>query len=128
MTSGARVPAWRAAALAAALFAVTLNFLQPLVAGALARDGRPDAIWSIFCKSSPRDAGQDDRSVPDPGLHEHDCCLGLAHAPALAAPSPVFVRQPPVSTALALLPAPASFTPAGIRDGPTRPRGPPSPV
>ena len=39
---------WRAAALAAALFAITLNFLQPLAHAALMRSGAP-ANWAAMC-------------------------------------------------------------------------------
>lgn len=128
MTRSPSHSAWRASALAAALFAVTLNFLQPLVQAALTRDGSPEALWKVFCNSASRDAGQDDTSAPATGAHDHECCLGLAHAPALAVPSPDFVRLALVATAVAFLPATGSFTPVGIRDGPARPRGPPSPV
>ncbi len=37
----------RLSALAAALFAITLNFLQPLAHAAMLRDGAPRAMWSV---------------------------------------------------------------------------------
>ena len=37
---------WRAMALAIALFAITLNFLQPLAHAAMMRDGAPSALWT----------------------------------------------------------------------------------
>ena len=76
---------WRAATFAAALFAITLNFLQPLAHAALMRDGGPMAVslWTSMCTPS---TGQDDAqdSMPAAGKM-HECCLGLAHAPTLAA-------------------------------------------
>ena len=85
---------WRAASFAAALFAVTLNFLQPLAHAALMRDGGPMALslWTSMCAPS---AGQDDAqdSMPAAGKM-HECCLGLAHAPTLAAPPVAFVVVP----------------------------------
>lgn len=116
---------WRSAALAVALFAVTLNFLQPLVHAALMRSGAPQALWTVFCNASPSD--------PDPGkgskpvaVGTHECCLGLAHAAALVQPPSVFTvleRIAFVANPIVRLEQP---TPVGIRDGPTRPRGPPT--
>ncbi len=115
----------RAFGLAAALFAITLNFLQPLAHAATMRDGLPSALWTAICNSSAADPGGTSGKAPmTPGLH--DCCLGLAHAPAIAAPPVTFVAIEPVATFIAPLPAVEQVTPAGIRDGPTRPRGPPS--
>ena len=42
-------------ALMAALFAVTLNFLQPLAHAASMRDGNPSTLWSMFCNSAVAD-------------------------------------------------------------------------
>ena len=47
-----REAGWRAAAFATALFAITLNFLQPLAHAALMRDGAPRELWSVFCNST----------------------------------------------------------------------------
>ena len=116
---------WRATALAVALFAITLNFLQPLVHAALMRDGAPVTLWSVFCNAAPdtrSDTGQNVPLAPD----KHECCLGLAHAVAFIPPVAIFT---PVGRGTAAVQPLASFdqlTPVGIRDGPHRPRGPPS--
>jgi hypothetical protein len=121
--------AWRASALATALFAITLNFLQPLAHAALMRDGAPGTLWSAFCNAAVAGPaqGQDGKPAPVPiADQDHSCCFGLAHAPALIAPSPSFTALPPVVATLApSLPVEQS-TPVGIRDGPRQPRGPPS--
>ena len=116
-------------AFAAALFAITLNFLQPLAHAAMMRDGMPSMLWTVFCNSTA--ANPDGQSEGRPGkapmtAAQHDCCLGLAQAPALAPPPALFVAIDPVATFIPPPPAPEPITPAGIRDGPTRPRGPPS--
>lgn len=118
---------WRAASLAAALFAITLNFLQPLAHAALMRDGGPQAaakMWGVFCLPA---AGQDDagESLPTAGKG-HECCLGLAHAPALAELSTVFTCVKHVAAAVRFVPATDAVLPVGIRDGPSQPRAPPS--
>ena len=76
------VEGWRAAALAVALFAITLNFLQPLAHAALMRSGGP-TTWAAICQ--PGTTQDDVRASPAPA-QIHDCCIGLAHAPLLAAP------------------------------------------
>jgi hypothetical protein len=116
-----------ALALMAALFAVTLNFLQPLAHAASMRDGNPSALWSMFCNSAVADPdNQADATTPAKSIDKHECCLGLAQAPALIAPTADFVALPPVETALAPS-VPAERHPAfAIRDGPSRPRGPPT--
>jgi Protein of unknown function (DUF2946) len=116
----------RAAVLAAALFAITFNFLQPLAHAAMLRDGAPQALWTVFCNSIAADADSKSPSNGKPAAATHDCCLGLAHAPVLVEPSPAFVALEPVATKLAPLSPIVVFTPVGIRDGPTSPRGPPS--
>ncbi|MEI6202395.1 MAG: DUF2946 family protein [Enhydrobacter sp.] len=115
----------RALGLAVALFAITLNFLQPMAHAAMMRNGAPSALWSVFCNSTVADP--DGKSGQTPmAASAHECCLGLAHAPAIAAPPVLFVALAPVSTYIAPLVAAEQPTPVGIRDGPTRPRGPPS--
>jgi hypothetical protein len=116
---------WRASAFAAALFAITLNFLQPLAHAALMRDGAPSTLWSVFCNATAVDAGGEKGSRPI-AADAHECCLGLAHVPALATPPATFVALAPIVATispLASIERPAS---ASIRDGPTRPRGPPT--
>lgn len=116
----------RALALMAALFAVTLNFLQPLAHAASMRDGNPSALWSMFCNSTVADPEGKGDTTPAKSTGKHECCLGLAHAPALIAPTSAFVALPPVETALAPS-LPAEQRPAlAIRDGPAPPRGPPT--
>jgi len=125
MDCGKSRPDGRALALATALIAITLNFLQPLVHAALMRDGAPTTLWSVFCNAAPEtrsNTGQDLPLAPD----KHDCCLGLAHAVAFSPPAATFT---PVERIAATVQPLASFdelTPVGIRDGPHRPRGPPS--
>lgn len=116
----------RAVAFAAALLAITLNFLQPLVHAALMRDGAPTTLWSVFCNAVP-DQHQDGQR-PDAPLtaEKHECCLGLAHAAAFAAPAMVITVVAPVVPAILPIEALDRLTPVGIRDGPHRPRGPPS--
>ena len=114
----------------AALFAVTLNFLQPLAHAATMRDGAPGALWQVFCNSAAADPEQQGAvdTTPNGKSASHECCLGLAHAPALLAPSLDFVTLPPTETVAAVLRPAERHPAAAIRDGPTRPRGPPFPV
>ena len=114
---------WRAAALAVALFAVTLNFLQPLAHAALMRGGAP-ANWSAMCLPS---AQQGDDQHPATAGTLHECCLGLAHAPALGEPSTSFVAIDRPATTVRPLETAQALTPVGIRDGPSQPRAPPLP-
>ena len=118
---------WRVASLAAALFAITLNFLQPLAHAALMRDAGPQAaakMWGAFCLPV---AGQDDTegSTPVAGK-SHECCL--AHAPVLAELSTAFARVEPTPAAIHFGTEVDALSPVGIRDGPSQPRAPPSHV
>ena len=117
----------RAIALMVALFAVTLNFLQPLAHAMAMRDGNPGALWSMFCSSAAADPQQASKPGPAPATADaHECCLGLAHAATLIAPvqAALAAPLPEIAGAPSL---PADFRPAAaIRDGPYRPRGPPS--
>ena len=119
---------WRAMAMAVALFAITLNFLQPLAHAALMRDGAPSTLWTAMCLPSLLQGGdqQQDGQRPASAAASHECCLGLAHAGSFAPPPTAFVAVEPVAaTAAPLLPS-EQPTPVGIRDGPSQPRGPPS--
>jgi hypothetical protein len=115
---------WRAAALAAALFAITLNFLQPLAHAALMRSGAP-INWAAMCLPS---AQQGDDQHPATAGTMHECCLGLAHAPTLAEPSAAFVAIDRLPESVRPLETAEALTPVGIRDGPSQPRAPPLPV
>ena len=120
------VAGWRAATFAAALFAITLNFLQPLAHAALLRDGGPVAVasrWGAFCISMGGD--QDDPASVLAAAKIHECCLGLAQAQALAAPSSAFILVEPVVVVVRFAVEPDALSPLGIRDGPSQPRGPP---
>lgn len=121
---------WRAAAFAVALFAITLNFLQPLAHAVLMREGGSEAAartWSVFCLPS---AGEDGTQAPgQPAGMPHECCLGLAHAPVLSDPAATaFLLVAPVAETIVFAANDAALAPVGIRDGPYRPRGPPFPV
>ncbi|MBS0522420.1 MAG: hypothetical protein JSS04_02200 [Proteobacteria bacterium] len=112
---------WRATAFAVALFAITLNFLQPLAHAALMRDGAPATLWSVFCNAAP-DTRQEFPLAPD----KHECCLGLAHAVGFTAPAMVVIAVERPASPVRPLASFDQLTPVGIRDGPHRPRGPPS--
>jgi len=109
------------------LFAITLNFLQPLAHAALMRDGGPTAasLWMSMCLP---DSGQDGQQGSMPAAGKlHECCLGLAHAPTLGAPSTAsVVVELPVSVLDRPRLAVYAMAPVGIRDGPGQPRAPPS--
>ena len=114
----------RALAFATALLAITLNFLQPLVHAALMRDGAAAGLWSAFCNAAPG-TRSDSQKVPF-ASDKHECCLGLAHAVAFTPPAAIFT---PVERAATVIQPLASFDQlmaVGSRDGPHRPRGPPS--
>jgi hypothetical protein len=120
---------WRAAAFAVALFAITLNFLQPLAHAVLMRDGGPEAAartWGVFCLAAAADADGTDAPGQQAGK-VHECCLGLAHAPVLAQPwATAFLRVEPIADTIFFATNDEALAPVGIRDGPHRPRGPPS--
>jgi hypothetical protein len=119
-------PSVRAFGLAAALFAITLNFLQPVVHAALLRDGSPSALWTMFCNAVAADPDPAGRPQPTGKAVAHDCCLGLAHAQALIEPSADSLPLSFAEWCASPPPAAAEGLPAAsIRDGPHRPRGPP---
>jgi len=121
---------WRAAAFAAALFAITLNFFQPLAHAVLMRDGGPEAAartWGVFCLPSVDEDGAQAPGQPSGEIHE--CCIGLAHAPALGEPiGSAFLLVEAVAQPIIFAVSDEALAPVGIRDGPHRPRGPPSHV
>ena len=117
---------WRAAALAAALFAITLNFLQPLAHAALMRSGAT-VTWAAMCLPSVQERGaqQGDDQHPAKAGAPHECCLGLAHASTIAEPSTAFVAVDRLPENVQPLETAEALTPVGIRDGPSQPRAPP---
>ncbi|WP_425066780.1 DUF2946 family protein [Reyranella sp.] len=121
---------WRAAAFAVALFAITLNFFQPLAHAVLMRDGGPEAAartWGVFCLPGADEDGS--QSAGQQAGKVHECCLGLAQAPVLAEPSvTAFLLVEPVVETVVFAANDEALAPVGIRDGPHRPRGPPSHV
>jgi len=121
---------WRATAFAVALFAITLNFLQPLAHAVLMRDGGPEAAartWGVFCLPTANEDGS--QSPGQQAGKVHECCLGLAHAPALAEPGDTaFLLVEPAVETIVFAANDEALAPVGIRDGPHRPRGPPSHV
>ena len=129
MTDRRNHSGWRAAAFAAALFAITLNFLQPLAHAALMRSGAP-ITWAAMCLPSMQQGGaqQDDDQHPASAGTAHECCLGLAHASTIAEPSTAFVAINRLPESVRPLETAEALTPVGIRDGPSQPRAPPLPA
>jgi Protein of unknown function (DUF2946) len=126
MVRRASVSGWRTTALAVALFAITLNFLQPVVHAALMRDGAPNALWTVFCHAAAADPDGKPGSPPARAVQDHECCLGLAHAQALIDPSQDCLPVVFAESLVPQLPLAEHPTAVGIRDAPHRPRGPPS--
>ena len=58
---------WRVSALAAALLASTINFLQPRVHAAAMRDGMPAALRTAFWPSSAADPAGTPAEAPQAG-------------------------------------------------------------
>ena len=116
----------RAVAFAAALFAITLNFLQPLAHAALLWDGGPmeaARFWGVFCLPAA-DTESGEAPIPDAGKI-HECCLGLAHATAMVGPPALFTVEPPAVHVASVMAAAPTVGTAGIRDGPLQARAPP---
>ena len=125
MTRDCSPSGWRASALAVALFAITLNFLQPLAHAALMRDGPASTLWNVICSASAADPDGHDRGSNPATVDAHTCCLGLAHAVSFVAPPAAFIVVAPTSTGEAILRAADQPIAVGIRDGPGQPRAPP---
>ena len=109
--------------------ALVLTTAAALVAG-VARGGHELPVYPSYypheieiAALAPEQAAQ---RMPAGKLHE--CCLGLAHAPALAAPSSVFILVEPVVIAIRVVTDLDVLAPVGIRDGPGQPRAPPLPA
>jgi hypothetical protein len=124
MVRGRSRDEWRAAALAVALFAVSINFLQPLAHAALVRHGGAVAtlLWKSICVSE----ALDDKSQPPQQQTASKCCLGLACPTALPALATAFLLvQYTFAAEHRPVVAPDALAPVGIRDGPAQPHGPP---
>jgi hypothetical protein len=130
MIRGHSEQGWRATVLAVALFAITLNFLQPLAHAALMRTGMTNSPFAVLCTSegSQLVSRQHDADGSKQALHSHDCCLGLVHAPAMAEPPQAFLLVEPATFVVRFVAPVDALAPVGIRDGPSQPRGPPPPV
>jgi hypothetical protein len=102
-------------AMAVALFAITLNFLQPLVHAAAMRDGAPSTLWTVFCNSTAGDPDGKSGSLPT-AARQHECCLGLAHGTALAVPPTGFVLVEPAVAARSAATRSRQPTPRHPRD------------
>jgi len=116
----------RALAFAAALFAITLNFFQPLAHAALMRDGGPmeaARFWGVFCLPAA-DAESGEAPIPDAGKI-HQCCIGLAHATPMVGPSAAFSIESPLARPSPVMAAASTVGTTGIRDGPLQARAPP---
>ncbi|MBI2735948.1 MAG: DUF2946 family protein [Rhodospirillales bacterium] len=108
-----------------ALFAITLNCLQPLAHAALTRAEAASALWNGLCNASAAEPDGDKQNSKSPAADAHTCCLGLAHAVTVAPPPTAFVMVALARVAAVVLPAADQPTGVGIRGGPGQPRGPP---
>jgi Protein of unknown function (DUF2946) len=128
MIRGRPEQGWRATVLAVALFAITLNFLQPLAHAALMRSGMADSPFAVLCTSegSQLVSRQHHADGHKQALHSHDCCLGLTQAPAMAEPPQAFLLVEPAALIVRFVAPVDALAPVGIRDGPNQPRGPPA--
>ena len=108
-----------------ALLAITFNLLQPLLQAAALRDGNPPmaGMRASMCQSSDE---KDARPDLDWCGNQHECCLGIAHAPPFAVPASCFSAVGPIATVLHFARAVDALPPVGIRDGPHQPRAPPA--
>lgn len=124
----------RAAALVAALFAISLATLQPLAHTVALRLVGPEAaakLWGAICAPSGKTSGETggetgEAGTPAPSKAKfHECCFGLAHAPVLALPSGASMPVGQVTLAEAIPVDRDRPTTGAIRDGPNQPRAPP---
>lgn len=116
-------------ALTVALFAVTLAILQPLSHAVMLRMGGLEAaaaMWGSLCQPGT-DQGDSDSQGPA-NARVHDCCFGLAHAPAQALASGVSIEVGFTGTAPRIHTAVHHPSTGAIRDGPNQPRAPPLPT
>lgn len=118
----------RSIALTAALFAITLAIFQPLAHAAMLRMGGLEAataLWGALCQPN---AGGEEGGAQGPAHAEaHDCCFGLAHAPAQALPSGASIEVEGTQAPQRVHTTHHHPSTGAIRDGPNQPRAPPLP-
>ncbi len=113
-------------ALTVALFAITLAIFQPLSHAVMLRMGGLEAataLWGALCQPNA-DTGEGESQGPA-NAKVHDCCFGLAHAPAQALPSGASIEIEATETAQRIHVAHHHPSTGAIRDGPHQPRAPP---
>ena len=113
-------------ALTVALFAITLAIFQPLSHAVMLRMGGLEAataLWGALCQPNA-DTGEGESQRPA-NAKVHDCCFGLAHAPAQALPSGASIEIEATETAQRIHVAHHHPSTGAIRDGPHQPRAPP---
>lgn len=115
----------RAIAFSAALFALTLSVLQPIVHAVAMRDGAPRSLWSVICTAASVESETGERRGTSDIAVDPDCCLGLAHSQIVAAPPATFTLLAPVTTPVQRPRRLDHADNLGIRDGPNQPRAPP---
>lgn len=113
-------------ALTAALFAITLAIFQPLSHAVMLRTGGLEgatALWGALCQPNAN-KGEGESEGPA-NAKVHDCCFGLAHAPAQTLPSGASTEVEVTEAAPRVPPAHHHPSTGAIRDGPNQPRAPP---
>lgn len=118
----------RSLALTVALFAVTLAVFQPLAHAVMLRTGSfeaASALWGSLCQPRGDKSEAEHRGSANAGVH--DCCFGLAHAPAQLLPSGTSIAVDPVEVPQRVHAAHHHPSTGAIRDGPNQPRAPPLP-
>jgi hypothetical protein len=114
-------------ALFVALLGITLSAFQPVTEAIAVRHGAPWTAWGILCKAAAAyDTDSDGAGGPAPA-GKHECCLGLAHAPAMVEPPATFASVDFFTLADTPFRHAEVATSVGIRDGPHQPRAPPLP-
>jgi len=118
----------RSLALTVALFAVTLAVFQPLAHALMLRTGGLEAataLWGALCQTSGEKGDSDSQGPANAKVH--DCCFGLAHAPAQALPPGTSIAVDSVEAPQRVHTAHHHPSTGAIRDGPNQPRAPPLP-
>ena len=118
----------RSLALTVALFAVTLAVFQPLAHAVMLRTGGLEAataMWGSLCQPSAENSETDSQAPANAKVH--DCCFGLAHAPAQVLPSGASIAVEAAEAPQRVHAAHHHPSTGAIRDGPNQPRAPPLP-